>query len=91
VSRSNLADALGPPAYVILGMVHLGAQSGYEIKRMVELSTRFFWTISQAQIYPSLQRLGRAGLVTGRADPQAGGPGACSRPPPRDGQRSQNG
>jgi PadR family transcriptional regulator AphA len=61
---------LGPPAYVVLGMVRLGARSGYEIKQAVELSIRFFWTISQAQIYPSLKRLERSGLVEGRDDPQ---------------------
>jgi len=51
-------------------MVHLGARSGYEIKQAVENSIRFFWTISQAQIYPGLQLLEAAGLITGRADPQ---------------------
>ena len=61
---------LGAPAYVVLGMVRLGARSGYEIKQAVENSIRFFWTISQAQIYPSLQLLEEAGLITGRADPQ---------------------
>jgi PadR family transcriptional regulator AphA len=61
---------LGAPAYVVLGMVRLGARSGYEIKQMVELSIRFFWTISQAQIYPSLELLERAGLVQGHSEPQ---------------------
>jgi len=64
------AAGLGVPAYVVLGMVRLGARSGYEIKRTVEQSIRFFWTISQVQIYPSLERLERAGLITGRADPR---------------------
>jgi PadR family transcriptional regulator AphA len=58
------------PDYVVLGMVGLGAASGYAIKQMVELSIRFFWTISQAQIYPSLERLERAGLLEGRSAPQ---------------------
>ncbi len=31
------------------------------------LSIRFFWTTSQAQLYPRLERLERAGLVHGRA------------------------
>ncbi len=62
--------ALGVPAYVVLGMVRLGARSGYEIKRTVEQSIRFFWTISQVQIYPSLEQLEQAGLITGRADPR---------------------
>ena len=61
---------LGPPAYVVLGMVGLGARSGYEIKQTVELSIRFFWTISQAQIYPSLEQLEHAGLIAGRSEPQ---------------------
>ncbi|HTD10339.1 MAG TPA: PadR family transcriptional regulator [Solirubrobacteraceae bacterium] len=61
---------LGPPAYVVLGMIGLGARSGYEIKQMVELSIRFFWTISQAQIYPSLETLERVGLISGRAEPR---------------------
>jgi DNA-binding PadR family transcriptional regulator len=70
VPRPSGLPELGAPAYVVLGMVHLGARSGYEIKQAVENSIRFFWTISQAQIYPSLQLLESAGLITGRADPQ---------------------
>jgi PadR family transcriptional regulator AphA len=68
--RPTREPGLGPPDYVVLGMVRLGARSGYEVKRAVELSIRFFWTISQAQIYPSLERLERAGLLTGREEPQ---------------------
>jgi DNA-binding PadR family transcriptional regulator len=60
---------LGPPDFVVLGMIRQGARSGYAIKRAVELSIRFFWTISQAQIYPSLARLERAGLVIGKSEP----------------------
>ncbi len=62
--------SLSPPDYVVLGMVKLGRRSGYEIKQAVELSIRFFWTISPAQIYPSLARLERAGLLRGRDDPR---------------------
>ena len=66
--KRDIAE-LREPDYVVLGMVRLGALSGYEIKQMVESSIRFFWTISQAQIYPSLERLERRGLVTGKAEP----------------------
>jgi PadR family transcriptional regulator AphA len=55
---------------VVLGMIGLGAKSGYEIKQMVQISIRFFWTISQAQIYPSLRRLEGAGLLASHADPR---------------------
>jgi PadR family transcriptional regulator, regulatory protein AphA len=64
------AAGLGSPAYVVLGMVRLGARSGYEIKQMVDLSIRFFWTISQVQIYPALQQLEDKGLVIGRDEPR---------------------
>ena len=64
------AAGLGAPGYVVLGMVGLGARSGYEVKQMVGQSIRFFWTISPVQIYPSLERLEQAGYITGRADPR---------------------
>lgn len=60
--------------HLVLGMVALGARSGYEIKQTVELSIRFFWTISPAQIYPSLATLEHAGLLTGRDEPRGGRP-----------------
>jgi DNA-binding PadR family transcriptional regulator len=66
--------SLTPSDYVVLGMVGLGAQSGYEIKQTVELSIRFFWTISPAQVYPSLAKLEDVGLLTGRDEPQGSRP-----------------
>jgi PadR family transcriptional regulator, regulatory protein AphA len=65
---------LTPSDYVVLGMVGLGARSGYEIRQTVELSIRFFWTISPAQVYPSLARLEAAGLLVGRDEPQGNRP-----------------
>jgi DNA-binding PadR family transcriptional regulator len=65
-----MTEQLSAPAYVVLGMVALGRRSGYEIKQAVELSIRFFWTISQAQIYPALEQLEQAGLVVGRSEPR---------------------
>jgi DNA-binding PadR family transcriptional regulator len=65
-----MGGEVGAPAYVVLGMLGLGPKSGYEIKRAVELSIRFFWTISQAQIYPALEQLEAAGLVSGRDEPR---------------------
>jgi DNA-binding PadR family transcriptional regulator len=54
---------------VILGMLRLGPRSGYDIKRFVDKSTRFFWAASYGQIYPELKRLERAGLIEGESDP----------------------
>jgi DNA-binding PadR family transcriptional regulator len=61
---------LTPSDHVVLGMISLGANTGYAIKQTVERSIRFFWTISQAQIYPSLQRLEELGLIRGRDAPR---------------------
>lgn len=60
---------MSPAAYVVLGMLRKGARSGYDIKQAVEISTRFFWTISPAQIYPALRQLESDGLVRGAEAP----------------------
>jgi DNA-binding PadR family transcriptional regulator len=63
---------LSPTAYVILGMIRDEPRSGYEIKGIVDNSTRFFWAASYGQIYPELHRLEETGLVAGRAEPRGG-------------------
>ena len=60
---------LNPTAYVILGMLRHEPRSGYEIKSMVDRSTRFFWAASYGQIYPELRRLAHAGLVEPESQP----------------------
>ena len=67
-----MSTELTPTARVILGMLRLGAQTGYDIKRAIDLSTRFFWTASYGQIYPELRRLEERGLVKARPDPRGG-------------------
>jgi PadR family transcriptional regulator AphA len=63
---------LSPTAYVILGMLHGGPKSGYEIKGIVDRSTRLFWAASYGQIYPELRRLKSEGLAEGTAAPRDG-------------------
>ncbi len=63
-------NRLTTAAYVVLGMIRIGARTGYEIKQLTGQSIRYFWTISPVQIYPSLNQLEEAGLITGREDPQ---------------------
>lgn len=65
-------STLTPTARVILGMLALGARTGYDIKRAIDLSTRFFWGASYGQIYPELHRLEDRGLVRATPDPQGG-------------------
>ncbi|HEX8120877.1 MAG TPA: PadR family transcriptional regulator [Solirubrobacteraceae bacterium] len=56
----------------VLGMVALGARSGYDIRRAAERSVRFFWALGPPQIYAELRRLESDGLVEGRDDARGG-------------------
>jgi DNA-binding PadR family transcriptional regulator len=61
-------------ANVILGMLGWRPMTGYEIKGIVDKSTRLFWAASYGQIYPELRRLEAEGLIDGRADPHGARP-----------------
>jgi DNA-binding PadR family transcriptional regulator len=61
---------LSPTARVILGFLRFRPRTGYDIKSVIEISTRFFWGASYGQIYPELKRLERAGLVASEASPR---------------------
>ena len=63
-------SSLSPTARVILGMLKLGLRTGYDIKKAIDLSTRFFWGASYGQIYPELKRLRESGLVRARSQPR---------------------
>jgi DNA-binding PadR family transcriptional regulator len=63
---------LSSTAYVILGMLTGGPKSGYEIKSLVDNSTRFFWAASYGQIYPELKRLDAGGLAVASDSPTGG-------------------
>jgi DNA-binding PadR family transcriptional regulator len=54
---------MGPTGHVVLGMLAMEPQSGYDIKQLADISTRHFWAISYGQIYPELRRLLAAGLI----------------------------
>src|SRR2546421_10908850 len=56
---------LSPTARVLLGMIRKGRRTGYEIKQLVDVSTRFFWAASYGQISPELKRLEDEGLIEG--------------------------
>jgi DNA-binding PadR family transcriptional regulator len=65
-------EQMNATAYVILGFVRNEPRSGYEIKALVDNSTRFFWVASYGQIYPELKRLSEAGLIVGSDSPTGG-------------------
>ncbi len=70
---------LTPGSALMLGMVGLGARSGYAIKKATDASTRFFWATSLAQVYPELARLVRNGLLSRREDPHGARPRSAYR------------
>lgn len=53
-------------------MIAFGRQTGYDIKQLVDQSTRHFWAASYGQIYPELRRLEEQGLITGQSEPTGG-------------------
>jgi PadR family transcriptional regulator AphA len=57
---------------VVLGMLSLRPRSGYDIKAVVDRSTRYFWAASYGQIYPELRRLEEEGLIEGEDAPSGG-------------------
>ncbi len=63
--RTTTAEAL-------LGMLSLGAMSGYEIRRTIEGSIGNFWRESYGQIYPTLKRLVGEGLAEVKVERAAG-------------------
>ena len=60
---------LSATARVILGLLKFEPRTGYDIKRVTDVSTRFFWRASYGQIYPELRGLEEAGLVRSREEP----------------------
>ena len=59
--------------YILLGMLEHPA-AGYDLGREFESSARLFWSAELSQIYPTLKRLERKGLLTSREVPSDRGP-----------------
>jgi PadR family transcriptional regulator AphA len=62
-------SSLSATARVILGLLKFEPRTGYDIKRVTDFSTRYFWRASYGQIYPELRALEDAGLVRAREEP----------------------
>src|SRR3984957_20332682 len=60
---------LTPTGRVILGMLSIGRNTGYDIKQFVDKTTRHFHAASYGQIYPELRRLEQHGLIAGTPEP----------------------
>lgn len=61
--------------HAILGFLDRGPMTGYDLKtRCFDEAVGHLWTADQAQVYRTLERLSRQGLVRSRAVPQRGKP-----------------
>lgn len=58
---------------ILLGMLARPA-SGYDLKRHFNQSLRHFWAAELAQIYPTLQKMERDGLLAVTVEPSPQGP-----------------
>jgi len=63
-------SSLSATARVILGLLKFSPRTGYDVKRVTDFSTRFFWRASYGQIYPELRGLEGAGLVRASEEPR---------------------
>ncbi len=60
--------------YAILGLLHLGPMSGYDIKKITDISISYFWQENYGHIYPVLKKLEKEGLVTSHKEEYHGNP-----------------
>lgn len=60
--------------FIILGMLNHEPMAGYDIKKRIELTISHFWQVSYGQLYPTLKRLAKEGLVTMAATLSEKGP-----------------
>lgn len=59
---------LNKSSYVILGSLSKSDQSGYSLKRAMSKTSDFYWSESNAQIYPVLRKLEEENLVRSEID-----------------------
>lgn len=60
--------------YAVLGMLGMGLETGYAMKKHVAANLGHFWSESYGQIYPCLHQLLAEGLVTCRDETRSGRP-----------------
>jgi DNA-binding PadR family transcriptional regulator len=60
--------------HALLGFLNYGPHTGYELKKVFDLSVAHFWNAELSQIYPSLKSLEAEGLVEMNVEVQADRP-----------------
>ena len=64
----------GTTDYAILGILTLGEQSGYDIKKLISESIGYFWQESYGQLYPALKKMVELEWVTMHVEKNEGKP-----------------
>ncbi len=60
--------------FSLLGFLQYHPMTGYDLKKVLDESTQFFWHAELSQIYPELKRLEQKGWIASEALPQDGKP-----------------
>jgi PadR family transcriptional regulator AphA len=60
--------------YALLGFLNYQPHSGYDLKQLMDVSTSNFWHAKQSQIYTTLKKLEKDGLVISHIEPQESRP-----------------
>lgn len=58
--------------FAVLGLLTRKSMSGYDIKMVLERMANFYWSESNAQLYPMLKKLEQDGMVTSSIDESSG-------------------
>ena len=64
---SHDLPALNATAASLLGFLHKGPKTGWDLVCAVEASVGYFWNVTRSQVYRELKTLAIAGLVTEKA------------------------
>ncbi len=59
--------------HILLGLLRTPS-SGYDLKAHFDHSVRYFWAAELSQIYPTLQRMQKGGLLRSKLQPSSKGP-----------------
>ncbi len=60
--------------YALLGFLNYQPMTGYELKQFMDVSTANFWHAKQSQIYATLKKMAKMGLVESHIEAQNGRP-----------------
>lgn len=66
---------LNATAASVLGLLHRGPMTGWDVARLAEVGLGDFWNVTQSQVYRELRSLDAMGLV------EAGPSGPCDKKP----------